>query len=180
VAGGGARPREHVVFVPDLLTRLDGGSAAREAREDHASHHTNTREVVGYPIDARRVAKRKSRPDKSATSWNLQKTSGTHMRIDVLHEGDLHGYRFASCGDRIATHVPTPAALAQGKYAGIQFSYSGGNHAFFNSNTGAFGSMATLATSATTTKSTNLVGITTVKGMGPGAQAPGPSLSVAS
>jgi len=27
-------------------------------------------------------------------------------------------------------------AMAQGTYAGIQFSYSGGNHAFFNANTG--------------------------------------------
>ena len=26
--------------------------------------------------------------------------------------------------------------MAQGAYAGIQFSYSGGNHAFFNTNTG--------------------------------------------
>jgi hypothetical protein len=30
---------------------------------------------------------------------------------------------------------PQPA-MAQGSYAGIQFSYSGGNHAFFNANTG--------------------------------------------
>jgi hypothetical protein len=28
------------------------------------------------------------------------------------------------------------SVMAQGAYAGIQFSYSGGNHAFFNSNTG--------------------------------------------
>ncbi len=28
------------------------------------------------------------------------------------------------------------AVMAQGPYAGIQFSYSGGNHAFFDSNTG--------------------------------------------
>jgi hypothetical protein len=28
------------------------------------------------------------------------------------------------------------AAMAEGSYAGIQFSYSGGNHAFFNANTG--------------------------------------------
>ena len=28
------------------------------------------------------------------------------------------------------------AAMAEGSYAGIQFSYSGGNHAFFNTNTG--------------------------------------------
>jgi len=27
-------------------------------------------------------------------------------------------------------------AMAPGSYAGIQFSYSGGNHAFFNANTG--------------------------------------------
>jgi hypothetical protein len=26
--------------------------------------------------------------------------------------------------------------MAQGPYAGIQFSYGGGNHAFFNANTG--------------------------------------------
>jgi hypothetical protein len=31
--------------------------------------------------------------------------------------------------------LPQPA-LANGNYAGIQFSYSGGNHAFFNANTG--------------------------------------------
>jgi len=30
---------------------------------------------------------------------------------------------------------PQPV-MAQGAYAGIQFSYSGGNHAFFNTNTG--------------------------------------------
>lgn len=30
---------------------------------------------------------------------------------------------------------PQPV-MAQGAYAGIQFSYSGGNHAFFNANTG--------------------------------------------
>jgi hypothetical protein len=30
---------------------------------------------------------------------------------------------------------PQPA-MADGGFAGIQFSYSGGNHAFFNSNTG--------------------------------------------
>ena len=30
---------------------------------------------------------------------------------------------------------PQPA-MAEGKYAAIQFSYSGGNHAFFNANTG--------------------------------------------
>jgi hypothetical protein len=28
------------------------------------------------------------------------------------------------------------AVMAQGAYAGIQFSYSGGNHPFFNTNTG--------------------------------------------
>ncbi len=28
------------------------------------------------------------------------------------------------------------AALAQGRYVGLQFSYSGGNHAFFDSNSG--------------------------------------------
>jgi len=28
------------------------------------------------------------------------------------------------------------AVMAQGAYGGIQFSYSGGNHAFFNANTG--------------------------------------------
>ena len=28
------------------------------------------------------------------------------------------------------------AVMAQGNFAGIQFSYSGGNHAFFNGNTG--------------------------------------------
>jgi hypothetical protein len=28
------------------------------------------------------------------------------------------------------------AAMAEGAFAGIQFSYSGGNHAFFNTNTG--------------------------------------------
>ena len=28
------------------------------------------------------------------------------------------------------------AVMAQGNFAGIQFSYSGGNHAFFNANTG--------------------------------------------
>ncbi|HXP87675.1 MAG TPA: hypothetical protein VN841_23280 [Bryobacteraceae bacterium] len=28
------------------------------------------------------------------------------------------------------------AAMAEGGFAGVQFSYSGGNHAFFNTNTG--------------------------------------------
>ena len=28
------------------------------------------------------------------------------------------------------------AAMADGPYGGVQFSYSGGNHAFFNANTG--------------------------------------------
>lgn len=28
------------------------------------------------------------------------------------------------------------SVMAQGPYAGIQFSYGGGNHAFFNANTG--------------------------------------------
>jgi hypothetical protein len=28
------------------------------------------------------------------------------------------------------------AAMAQGKYVGLQFSYSGGNHAFFDSSSG--------------------------------------------
>jgi len=28
------------------------------------------------------------------------------------------------------------AAMADGKYAGVQFSYSGGNHAFFDARTG--------------------------------------------
>jgi hypothetical protein len=32
--------------------------------------------------------------------------------------------------------IQPQAVLAEGAYAGIQFSYSGDNHAFFNTNTG--------------------------------------------
>jgi len=63
--------------------------------------------------------------------------------------------------------------MAQGGFAGIQFSYSGGNHAFSRTagvitrssmpTLATFGNMATMATFGITTKSVNSARITGVR-----------------
>jgi len=45
------------------------------------------------------------------------------------------------------------AAMADGPYSNVQFSYSGGSHAFFNANVATFGNMMIMAASNSITKS---------------------------
>jgi hypothetical protein len=63
-------------------------------------------------------------------------TGGAYMRIDLYTKTILTLIALLLAVFAAKPFLQPQAVLAQGAYAGIQFSYSGGNHAFFNSNTG--------------------------------------------
>jgi hypothetical protein len=58
------------------------------------------------------------------------------MRIDLYTKTILTIIALLLAVFTLKPILQPQVALAQGSYAGIQFSYSGGNHAFFNANTG--------------------------------------------
>jgi hypothetical protein len=58
------------------------------------------------------------------------------MRIDLYTKTILTLIALFLAVVAIKPFLQPQAVMAQGGYAGIQFSYSGGNHAFFNANTG--------------------------------------------
>ena len=59
-----------------------------------------------------------------------------YMRIDLYTKTILTIIALLLAVFALKPILQPQTALAQGGYAGIQFSYSGGNHAFFNANTG--------------------------------------------
>src|SRR5580658_952344 len=63
-------------------------------------------------------------------------TGGAYMRIDVYTKTILTIIALFLAMFALKPILQPQAVMAQGAYAGIQFSYSGGNHAFFNTNTG--------------------------------------------
>jgi hypothetical protein len=64
------------------------------------------------------------------------KTGGAQMRIDLYTKATLTIIALLLAVFTLKPIFQPQTAMAQGGYAGIQFSYSGGNHAFFNANTG--------------------------------------------
>src|ERR1700690_3197621 len=61
---------------------------------------------------------------------------GAHMRIDLYTKTILTLIALLLAVFALKPVFQPQSAMAQGGFAGIQFSYSGGNHAFFNTNTG--------------------------------------------
>jgi hypothetical protein len=60
----------------------------------------------------------------------------THMRIDFYTKTIVTVIALLLAVMVLKPIVQPQTAIADGGFAGIQFSYSGGNHAFFNANTG--------------------------------------------
>jgi len=100
------------------------------------------------------------------------------MRIDLYTKTILTIIALLLAVFTLKPFVQPQAAMAQGCYAGIQFSYSGATTRFSTPTPATFGNMAITATFATTTKSMNLARTTGVKAMGREPQGPDPSLSV--
>src|SRR5580704_16347895 len=72
----------------------------------------------------------------SQTSRNLREQIGdVHMRVDLYTKVILTLIALLLAVFTLKPILEPQAALADG-FAGIQFSYSGGNHAFFNTSTG--------------------------------------------
>jgi hypothetical protein len=67
---------------------------------------------------------------------NGQQIGGAQMRIDVYTKTIITIIALLLAVVALKPILQPQAALAEGGFAGIQFSYSGGNHAFFNANTG--------------------------------------------
>jgi hypothetical protein len=65
-----------------------------------------------------------------------EQIGGAHMRIDLYTKTILTLIALLLAVFTLKPILQPQGAMAQGSYAGIQFSYSGGNHAFFNANTG--------------------------------------------
>jgi len=61
---------------------------------------------------------------------------GVHLRIDLYTKTILTFIALLFAVFTLKPIFQPQSVMAQGAYAGIQFSYSGGNHAFFNTNTG--------------------------------------------
>jgi hypothetical protein len=61
---------------------------------------------------------------------------GTHMRFDVYTKTIVTIIALLLAVMVLKPIIQPQTAIADGGFAGIQFSYSGGNHAFFNANTG--------------------------------------------
>jgi hypothetical protein len=70
------------------------------------------------------------------TSRNLRKLGGAHMRTNLYTKTILTLIALLLAVIALKPITQPQAVMAQGNFAGIQFSYSGGNHAFFNANTG--------------------------------------------
>ena len=64
------------------------------------------------------------------------KQNGAYMRIDLYTKTILTLIVLLLTVIVMKPVLQPQTALADGAFAGIQFSYSGGNHAFFNANTG--------------------------------------------
>jgi hypothetical protein len=64
------------------------------------------------------------------------KLGGANVRIDLYTKTIITLIALLLAVITLKPIFQPQAAMAQGAYAGIQFSYSGGNHAFFNTNTG--------------------------------------------
>jgi hypothetical protein len=66
----------------------------------------------------------------------IRKKMEALMRIDLYTKTILTIIALLLAVFTLKPILQPQTALAQGGYAGVQFSYSGGNHAFFNTNTG--------------------------------------------
>lgn len=80
------------------------------------------------------------------------------MRIDVYTKTILTLIALLLAVIALKPILQPQAAMAEGSFPGLQFSYSGDTHAFFNVNTGmstraTFGNMVIMETFATTTNS---------------------------
>jgi hypothetical protein len=64
------------------------------------------------------------------------KLGGAHMRIDRYTKTILTIIALLLAVIVLKPLFQPQPAMAEGKYAGVQFSYSGGNHAFFDTRTG--------------------------------------------
>jgi hypothetical protein len=72
-----------------------------------------------------------------AKSGNLQKRIGVaHMRIDLYTKSVLTIIALLLAVIVMKPILQPQSALADGGFASIQFSYSGGNHAFFDTRSG--------------------------------------------
>jgi hypothetical protein len=65
-----------------------------------------------------------------------EQIGGAYMRIDLYTKTILTLIAMFLAVFALKPILQPQAVMAQGPYAAIQFSYSGGNHAFFNANTG--------------------------------------------
>ena len=65
-----------------------------------------------------------------------EQIGGAHMRIDLYTKVILTVIALLLAVFTLKPVLQPHAVMAQGNFGGIQFSYSGGNHAFFNANTG--------------------------------------------
>jgi hypothetical protein len=69
-------------------------------------------------------------------SRNLRKLGGIRMRIDLYTKTILTIIALLLAVIALKPLFQPQPAMAEGKYAGIQFSYSGNNHAFFDARSG--------------------------------------------
>jgi len=69
-------------------------------------------------------------------SRNLRKLGGIRMRIDLYTKSILTVIALLLAVIVLKPFFQPPPAMADGKYAAVQFSYSGGNHAFFDTRSG--------------------------------------------
>jgi len=70
------------------------------------------------------------------TYRNLRKLGGAHMRIDLYTKTILTIIALLLAVIVLKPIFQPQPAMADGKYVGVQFSYSGGNHAFFDTRSG--------------------------------------------
>jgi hypothetical protein len=70
------------------------------------------------------------------TSRNLWKLRRAHMRIDLYTKTILTLIALLLAVIVLKPILEPQAAMAQGNYGSLQFSYSGGNHAFFDTRSG--------------------------------------------
>jgi hypothetical protein len=78
---------------------------------------------------------------KNAAFWSVpairgEQIGGAHMRIDLYTKTILTLIAVLLAVFTLKPILQPQAVMAQGAFAGIQFGYNGGNHAFFNTNTG--------------------------------------------
>jgi hypothetical protein len=67
---------------------------------------------------------------------NLRKLGAAHMRIDTYTKTILTLIALLLAVIALRPIFQPQPAMADGKYVGVQFSYSGGNHAFFDGRSG--------------------------------------------